>query len=235
MASKSTPALLKAIEGYTMEHGSSKQHEPIVSQLARITADVHKGSSASPLSPGRQAAAKAGANGMSSEAGHSGGAGNDRTNAPGHAGAPDQVPNASQSDYDADDRMSGAAPVKSAGNRTSVLPSSGLPEGKVEIRRVAAERESKRPDTRMPDEASHAGGKDNKHSNAPGEGYPPSGRVGDVTAPSLSSSGASAVAQAVAKNAMKPMEPTPPRVAQQPDAFASASELARKKLTASVK
>ena len=133
MASKSTPGLLKAIEGYTGEHAGSKEHEPIVSQLKRVVNDIHKGSEpAGKSSPGRAAAEGAASRSfqdrMPAEANHDGGRGNKYSNAPGKAGALEQVADIAGPDGRSD-HLTGVAAVKSAGNRQSNLPSSGLPPG----------------------------------------------------------------------------------------------------------
>jgi len=238
MASKSTPGLLKAIEGYTGEHAGSKEHEPIVSQLKRVVSDIHKGSApAGESSPGRSAAQDAASKSfqdrMPAEAGHDGGRGNKYSNAPGEAGAPDPLADIAGPDGRSD-HLTGVAAVKSAGNRQSNLPSSGLPPGTAEIRRIAAEREMSRKDTHMNPNA-HKGGDDNKKSMPPGEGYPVSKRLGDVEAPAAVRSGSQPEGDRAERDAGKPPEQPPVRVPQQRDPFAVAGEQAKKKLAASLK
>jgi hypothetical protein len=237
MASKSTPGLLKAIEGYTGEHAGSKEHEPIVSQLKRVASDIHKGSAPSESSPGRAAAQDAASKSfqdrMPAEAGHDGGRGNKYSNAPGQAGAPEQIADIAGPDGRSD-HLSGVAAVKSAGNRQSNLPSSGLPPGTAEIRRIAAEREMSRKDTHMKPGA-HKGGDDNKRSMPPGEGYPVSKRIGDVEAPAAVRSGSQPEGDRAERDSGKPPEQPPVRVPQQRDPFAVAGEQAKKKLAASLK
>lgn len=236
--SKSTPGLLKAIEGYTGEHQGSKRHEPIVSQLKKVVSDIHRGSEpAGESSPGSQAASSAAAKSfqdkMGAEVNHSGGRGNRITNEPGKAGAPDPLADIAGPDG-RDDHLTGVAAVHSAGNRKSVLPSSGLAPGTSEIRRIAAERELSRKDTHMKPGA-HKPGDDNKKSMPAGEGFPPASRIGDSPAPGAVATGTEPEGDRAARESGKPSESPPVRVPQQRDPFAVAGEQAKKKLAAALK
>ena len=233
MASKSTGELLRAIEGFTKEHKGSPKHEPMIDQLKRVSGEIGKQKGAGGDSPGKLAAASA-ADGavrdtMSSEATQPKGDGQKRSNEPGHAGAPDPLVDIAGPDG-RDDHLTGAAAVNSAGARRSNLPSSGLAPGTMEIRRIAAAREASRPDTHMKPGA-HKPGDDNKGTNPAGEGYPASGRTGDVrTAPI--SGGSPTEAVRAGRQAGTPPEEPPVRVPQQGDPFATAREAAKKRLAA---
>jgi hypothetical protein len=232
MASKSIPALLKAVEGYSGEHGSSKEHKPIAEQLKAAVAQIHadQGEEARE-SPGKTAANQAARDTMASEASHGAGDGQKRSNKPGEANAPDPLVDIAGPDG-RNDHLTGVAAVNSAGTRRSNLPSSGLPPGPAEIRRIAAQREMARPDSRMKPDGKP--GEDNKKTNPPGEGYPAAGRIGDVkTAPIRP--GSHAEADRAGSESDKQPEDAPPRVSQQPDQFVGAGnafQKARKQATA---
>lgn len=236
--SKSTPGLLKAIEGYTGEHQGSKRHEPIVSQLKKVVSDIHRGSEpAGESSPGKQAANSAAAKSfqdeMGAEVNHSGGRGNRVSNEPGKAGAPDPLADIAGPDG-RDDRMTGVAAVRSSGNRESTLPSSGLAPGSAEIRRIAAERELARKDTHM-NPSPHEPDDNNKKNMPPGEGYPLGRRIGDAPAPAATATGREPEGDRAERESGKPPEMPPVRVPQQRDPFAVAGEKAKKKLAAALK
>jgi hypothetical protein len=235
--SKSTPGLLAAIEGYTGEHAGSKEHEPIVSQLQRVVADIHRGSEpAGQSSPGHQAANEAARKSfqeeMPAEASHGGGGGQRTSNEPGKASPPDPLADIAGPDG-RDDRMTGVAAVKSAGNRESVLPSSGMAPGTADIRRIAAERELSRKDTHMKPDGK--GGEDNKRSNPPAPAAAPAKRIGDAPAPAAVATGKEPEGDRAARKSGEQPEQPPVRVPQQRDAFAVAGEQAKKKLAAALR
>jgi hypothetical protein len=235
--SKSTPGLLAAIQGYEGEHGSSPQHEPIVSQLKKVVADIHRGSEpAGDSSPGKAAASDAARRSfqdqMGAEVNHSGGGGQKTSNAPGKATPPDPLADIAGPDG-RDDHLTGTAAVKSGGELDSNLSGKGMAPGTSDIRRIAAERELARKDTHMKTDGK--GGDDNKRSNAPGPAAPSAKRIGEAPAPAAVATGKEPEGDRAAREASKQPEPPPVRVPQQRDPFAVAGEQAKKKLAAALK
>jgi hypothetical protein len=227
MASKSEKDLLTAIEGYTKEHKGSKTHEPMIDQLGRVHDEIANHKGGGPASPGSLAAKEVGEQAMSGESSQSPGDGQKRSNEPGHAGAPDPLADIAGPDG-RDDRMKGVAAVPSGGIRSSNQPSSGMAPGTMEIRRIAADREKSRPDSKL--KPGPTGGKDdNKDSNPHGDGYPAAARIGDAQDASYKR-GSPAEAQRAGREAQDQPEDAPPRVPQQRDAFVAAREQAKKKL-----
>lgn len=224
-------ALLAAIEGYQSEHKGSKQHEDMISQLKRVQDQVSGRSAAPGASPGKRAALKAGGEDtMTSESREPAGD-NKQSNEPAEPNIPDKV--AAMFGKDGrDDRMKGTEAVRSGGITVSNLPSEGLAPGTAEIRRIVADRERSRPDTKMKSDP-HKPGDDNKQSQPAGEGYPPAKRVGDVTGASLKGGSATEVkgfgtqAKSVAETQV------PDGVGHDP--WATASAQAKKRLLASRK
>jgi hypothetical protein len=203
--SKSTPALLKAIEGYKGETAGSKQHEPVHALLDRVVAEVHKGSGTIHDSPGRREASSA-ANeayqrNMGAEPGHDGGDGQAESNKPGSARPSEQPADIAPSNG-ASDHLSGAAPPPSRGNLLSAMPAPSA-GGPAEIRRIAAEREKSRPDSKY--STLEGKGDGNKDSVAKAPPASNTARVGDVSAPSPNQGGRQTEAISDANGA----EPTP--------------------------
>jgi hypothetical protein len=220
MASKSTPGLLKAIDDFTAEHGSSKEHQPIAALLSKAVSGLKGGNNAGRDTPGSKAAARAS---MPAEEAHTSGGGNKNANTPGSADAPDPLADIAPGNG-RDDRLTGTAAVSSEGERKANLPSNGLPPGTAEIRRIAAQRELSRSDTKMKPGA-HKPGDSNKESNPKGEGLP-TDNSSDPGTPPLKGAG-DAIAQRAASQAQTQPEAAPPRVSQQPDAFVTAGQKAR--------
>jgi hypothetical protein len=219
--------LLKAIEGYQTEHKGSKQHEDMISQLKRVQDQV-TGKDTAGMSPGkRRAMEAAGEHTMTSESRQPVGDNNRQSNEPATANRSDKVADVFGKDG-RDDRMTKTAAVPSAGAIRSNLPSTGLAPGTAEARRIVADREKSRPDTKMDPDGD--AGDDNKQSQPAGEGYPPAKRVGAVTAPSLKG-GSSADAKRSGTQARQVAEVTVPDGVGH-DPWATASAQAKKRLLA---
>lgn len=209
-----TRNLLKAIEGYSGAVAGSKEHEPIVSQLERIKEEALKGHSSAPPSPGQLAAQGAYQVDHPSEENHAPGQGNTRANAPApparrNERAPDVI-----SEPNTADKITGAAPPESGGMTRSALPAHGFSGGEAQIRRVAAERELSRPDTKMraTAEKNKPGGQ--KESVAPAPPAPKGPRIGNVHAPEITNTQRHGEAAKAGREAQKQPEATPPYAKQ---------------------
>ena len=170
--SKSAPALLQAIEGYSGEHAGSKQHESTIDLLAKVKAEMERGHATPEPSPGKRSAMQAAQIEMPAERGHSGGEGNTSTNKPGSAHESDPAADEG-ADSSEERKITGAGPVPSSGQALSNLPGSAMAPGIVDIRRMAA----------MKGIEAGRSSEGNARSNPPGKAAPNSGRIGDVKAP----------------------------------------------------
>lgn len=227
--SKSTPGLLKAMQGFIDEHGSSPQHKPIAEQLAKMKSEID-GTQGGKTSPGKDAVEKAIKHGMPAETGHDGGDGNIKSQDPGEAHPPDKLADIAGPSGSKDDRLTGVAAVPSGGNVHSQHPSSGLAPGTLEMRRIVADREGSRPDSRM--KVDPKPGEDNKQSQPAGPPAPPASRIGDVKTPPATDTGRQAEAERAARDSGDQPEEPPVRTTQQNDPFAAAKQKARKMLAA---
>lgn len=228
--SRSGRALLEAIAGFHGEHGQNPAHEPIVSQLRRVMADVHRGSSSEPGdSPGqREAKTAAFQKEIASERQHDGGDGQTRSNQPGppaHHGQDNEHPVIHEGDG-RNDHLSGSTVQHTAGNVRSNLPGPGMAAGSGEIRRIAAEREQSRPDSHMADRQNR--GDNNRRSEPPGAGFPPAGRVGDAPQPAPRPGAGGPPGPSSANSPAA--EPVPPRVGQSADPFVRAGVQAKQRM-----
>lgn len=172
-----TEALLKAIEGFSGENAGKKEHEGTIGLLARVKADIERGTASRIDSPGRREAAGAAQRNIPSESQHSSGDGQARSNEPGSANQGDPTPDPWGKDG-RDDRLTGAAAVPSKGN-TTTNASTSFPRGIADIRRIAAEKEASRPDSKIKDLEGKPGG--NNDSNAKGAPAEKSDRIGNVS------------------------------------------------------
>lgn len=173
----STNTLLKAIEGFTGENAGNREHESSIELLKRVAADIQRGKGAAPDSPGRREALGAAQRNMAAESSHSAGDGQKGSNEPGSAHDADPAPNPNPSHGGPDEKMWGAGPVPSHGNRMTVA-SVPFPGGVAEIRRIAAEKEAARPDSKISALEGRADGNNQSLAKAPAA--EPSGRIGDV-------------------------------------------------------
>jgi hypothetical protein len=215
MALRSAPALLKAIEGFRGETAGQKEHEDINSHLSRVAEEIQRGHSTPQDSPGRReaqgAAQAAFQRNHPSEAAHSGGDGQRRSNEPGSAHPADQPPGpVSERQGSGSDKLKGAEPVPSHDNVHSAAPSTGFTGGEAEIRRAAAERELSRPDTKFASvaEKNRPGGQ--KESVAPAPPARESGRLGEVSAPGITNTQRPGEAERVGKESATQPEGRPP-------------------------
>jgi hypothetical protein len=169
-------ALLQAIEGFSGANAGKKEHEGTIGLLSRVKADVERGKGGAIDSPGKREAAGAAQRNSPAESQHSSGDGQVRSNEPGSATKGDPVPDVWGKDG-RDDRLTGASGVQSRGN-TVTNNSTSFPRGIADIRRVAAEKEASRPDSKIKALEGKPGG--NNDPNAKGPPEPKSGRVGNV-------------------------------------------------------
>jgi hypothetical protein len=212
VASRSIRNLEAAVEGFHREHGSSPEHEGASKLLQRAMAELH--GAGPPPSPGENAAHLAA---MGSETGHAGGDGQVRSNESGSAGHGEPVVDIHGSS-ERSDHMTKTEPVPSRGNVISAMPG-GMAGGTSEVRRIAAQREMSRRDSRF--SPLTRAGESNKESNPKGEGYPAGGRIGNATS-SVKKLGAVG-----GDGDSDDMERNPVRLQQQRNPFARASEQAR--------
>jgi hypothetical protein len=167
--SKSTPALLQAIEGYAGEHTGQPEHEPNIKLLQRVKSEIDKGKGGDTItSPGRQEATAAAQKNMASEEGHDGGEGNKTTNRPGSFPGNEDVADPQDASKGP---MSGTGPVPSDGHLRSNLTGEVARGGIVEMRRMAAAKGLEAGRT----------SEGNKDSNPPGKAPGNEKRVGDVS------------------------------------------------------
>jgi len=233
MAVKSAPALLKAIEGFRGETAGSKQHEGINSMLARVVDEVHKGSAPPQDSPGKREAASAASEAyqrnMGAEPGHDGGSGGPTSNKPGEARPGERPPDIAGTSGPSD-HLSGAAPPPSRGNLISAASAPFPPSGASEIRRIAADREKSRPDTKFLEDQGQGDG--NRDSNRPGPAAEKEGRIGDARAPSVPSPDMQSEGRRAAASSDTQPENTPPYAKEglQGDGWEEARAKARKVL-----
>jgi hypothetical protein len=218
-----TEALLKAIEGFSGENAGKKEHEGTIGLLARVKADVERGKGGAIDSPGRREAAGAAQRNSPAESQHSSGDGQVRSNEPGSAGKADPNPDVWGSDG-RDDRLTGASGVQSKGNTATVASAPAAASGVQDIRRMAAEKEMSRPDTKFKPITKSGDG--NKESNLRGDPEPKSGRIGDV--PPLKGSPSDAGTQKTTPEAK------PPFIGEslQGDGWGKAAAEAKKRLAA---
>lgn len=173
MASKSTPDLMRAIEGFSTEHSGSQEHEPAIAMLARVKGEIERGKgNNTAMSPGKREARNAAETRMTGEENHTGGEGNKTTNAPGSAGGPDRAPDI-HTESSGEENMTGTGPIPSRGNLVSNLAGPPARSGVVEMRRMAA--------AKGLESGSTSGG--NRRSNPPGKADSNEARIGDVKAP----------------------------------------------------
>jgi hypothetical protein len=169
--SKSTPALLKAIEGYSAEHTGQGEHETNIALLARVKGEIEKGKGGDTISPGRREAASVQKN-MPSEEDHDGGEGNKTTNRPGSFPG-NEPPADPQANSSGERTLTNAGPAPSDGHLRSTLTGEVARGGIVDMRRQAAIKG-------LEDGRTSEG---NKDSNPPGKAGPNEKRIGDVGTP----------------------------------------------------
>jgi hypothetical protein len=170
-ASKSSPGLLSAIEGYSAEHAGSPQHESNIALLQRVKGEIAKGHGGDTISPGQREASSAAQKNMPAEENHSGGEGNKTTNAPG-SGFPKSEPVADiQADGTGHDVAISGGPEPSDGQVHSNLSGPAAASGKLpDMRRQAALKDLEKGPT----------SEGNKESNPPGKAGANDKRIGDV-------------------------------------------------------
>jgi hypothetical protein len=169
--SKSTPALLQAIEGYSGEHTGQPEHESNIKLLQRVKGEIDKGKGGDTItSPGRKEAMGAAQKNMPSEENHDGGEGNKTTNKPGSFGGNEDVADPQDASKGP---MTGAGPAPSDGHLRSNLTGDAARGGIVEMRRMAAAKGLEAGKT----------SEGNKESNPPGKAGGNEKRIGDVKAP----------------------------------------------------
>lgn len=169
--SKSTPALLQAIEGYAGEHTGQPEHESNIKLLQRVKGEIDKGKGGDTItSPGRREAQGAAQKNMPSEENHDGGEGNKTTNAPGSFRGNEQAANPQDASKGP---LTGAGPAPSDGHLRSTLTGEVARGGIVEMRRMAAAKGLEAGRT----------SEGNKESNPPGSAPGNEKRIGDVGAP----------------------------------------------------
>jgi hypothetical protein len=230
MALKSAPGLLKAIEGFAGETAGSKEHEGINETLRRVTEEIHKGSAPPQDSPGRREAKAAGAQReMDAEPGHDGGDGNATSNRKGPAAEVADRPPDMHGKDGRSDKLSDAAPPLSRVQAISAKPSP-FPSSPNEIRRLAANKEASRPDSKY--SSLEGKGDGNEKSVKPG---PPAGnekRIGDVRAPAPDQGDDQKEAERASASSSTQPEPRPPFAQQQlkGDEWKEASNKAKKVL-----
>jgi hypothetical protein len=169
--SKSTPALLQAIEGYAGEHSGQPEHETNIKLLQRVKGEIDKGKGGDTItSPGRQEAMGAAQKNMPSEEGHDGGEGNRTTNKPGSFGGNDPAANPQDASKGPN---TGAGPAPSDGHLRTNLTGDVARGGMKDMRRAAAIK------------GLEAGpvSEGNRDSNPPGKAGGNEKRIGDVAAP----------------------------------------------------
>jgi hypothetical protein len=169
--SKSTPALLQAIEGYAAEHTGQGEHESNIKLLQRVKGEIDKGKGGDTVtSPGRREAESAAQKNMASEENHDGGEGNKTTNKPGSFGGNEQAVDPQSASKGP---LTGAGPVPSDGHLRSNLTGDAARGGIVDLRRMAAAKGLESGST----------SEGNKESNPPGKAPGNEKRIGDVSAP----------------------------------------------------
>jgi hypothetical protein len=172
-----TPGLLRAIEGFSGANAGKKEHETNIALLQRVKADIERGKASPSSTPGQREAIQAAQKNMPAESGHSGGDGQKTSNEPGSAHHGDPAVDMHE-DSSEERKISGAGPVPSRGQLLSVHSAPAAASGIADIRRMAAEKELSRPDTKFtPIKRSGDG---NKESNLPGKAAPNTKRIGDV-------------------------------------------------------
>jgi hypothetical protein len=204
---------MAAIEGFQREHGSAPEHTGSNELLGRVMRELH--GAGPPPSPGQRAAHNAA---MGAEVGHPGGDGQVMANKPGSAHQGEPAPDIHGSS-ERSDHMTATAPAPSKGNVLSAMPG-GAAGGARQIRRIAAERETSRRDTKFG--ALKGAGENNKESNPSGEGYPGASRVG------AASSGVKVLGSG--DHDADDYERAPARTAQQRNPFARAGDGVRARM-----
>ena len=170
MASKSSPGLLSAIEGYSAEHSGESTHEPNIALLKRVSAELQKGHGGDKISPGQREASAAAQKNMASEEGHDGGKGNAKTNEPGSFGDNEDVAEPSANSKGTQN-MATAKVADSGGHLESNLRGPAAKTGVLpDMRRQAALKDLEKGPT--------SGG--NTKSNTPGDAAANEKRIGDV-------------------------------------------------------
>lgn len=197
--------LRDAIEGYKGETAGTPGHEDVHALLDRAASEAERGHSTPQDSPGRREASSAASEAYQrnhpSEEGHSGGEGNTRPNAPGSAHPADQPPDIGRDGANTADKLKGSGPVPSHDNLHSVASATGFSGGDASIRRIAAERELSRPDSKFKAKEGKAGGNKESVDKAPPADR--GDRIGDVSAPPITNTqkrGEAAKAGATADN-----------------------------------
>lgn len=225
MSQVATSALLKAIEGFSGATAGQKQHESTNELLARVRGEIGKGKGAAPDSPGRREALGAAQRNHPSEAAHSAGDGQVRSVAPDSGPhEPDEAPHVWDGHPGTHEKLSATEAVRSAGNTRSALPSGGYPAGIADLRRIAADKEAARPDSKLSKVDGRQEG--NRESVAPAPPAPASGRIGQVekaSVPTDRGMQANRMAEGKVPVAQEPLAKNVP-------GFRGAEEAARKKL-----
>lgn len=229
-----THNLLKAIEGYKGAAAGSEGYEGVQELLQRVKEEALKGHSTQQDSPGkRQAADAAFQRDHPSEAAHSVGDGNVRSNEPGGAEHGQTPPEVFEREGSSADKIkTGAAPPPSRGNVISAMPAHGFTGGEAQIRRAAAEKEMSRPESKMASTAEKNKPGGNKESVAPAPPARGEGRIGDVSAPEITNTQRHGEAAKAGREAQTPPEARPPYAQQDigGDRWSRASAKAKAKM-----